>query len=324
MAVLLSGAVGCSAPARVRVPAAGPPAPIRVVAVQVLERGAATVRQVPLEEYVQGSIVAEFAPAAAGLALAGRMYEVQAIISRTYAITNTSRHAADGYGLCATTHCQRFEPSRLRTSRGAGAAAAAVQRTAGLVLWYDTAPARALYHADCGGQTSAAAIVWGGRNLPYLTSIVDDGPAAAAHSHWEYDVAHAAVLSALNRDPRTYVGDRLDTIVVLDRDAAGRAERVALHGRRETIVRGEVLRAVLTGAFGARTIRSTRFTVRRAGARFRFEGRGFGHGVGLCQAGALARLRAGADPAAVLQRYFPGTTLRRLRSAALRDATPPV
>ena len=96
----------------------------------------------------------------------------------------------------------------------------------------------------------------------------------------------------------------------LDRDQAGRAERIALGGAQERVVRGEVLREVLARAFGGRAIKSTWFDVRPERTLFVFEGRGFGHGVGLCQAGALARIRAGAKPAAVLQRYFPGYQAR--------------
>ena len=62
----------------------------------------------------------------------------------------------------------------------------------------------------------------------------------------------------------------------------------------------------LTRAFGPRALRSTRFDVRRTGAMFTFSGRGYGHGVGLCQAGAFARLRAGATPADVVRHYYPG------------------
>ena len=317
--VLLTGAAGCSAvPPRVAVPSAEPAVAVRVVAVQVVERGVATIRQVPLEEYVLGSVVAEFAPAVAEAGAVGRMYEVQAIISRTYAIANPARHAREGYDLCATTHCQLYEPARLQTSRWARLATEAVQRTAGMVLWYGTVAAQALFHADCGGYTSPAATVWGGRDYPYLAAVPDDGPAEAAHSTWQYEIPYAALLRALNGDPRTRVGDRLDTIEVLDRDAAGRAERIALHGRREAIVRGEDLRDVLARAFGPRSIRSTRFTIRRDGLRFTFDGSGFGHGVGLCQTGAFARLRSGTDPTAVLQRYFPGTTLLKLSSPAVR------
>jgi stage II sporulation protein D len=312
--LLLAACAACSSPdPRIALPAASRRDAPHVVAVLVREHGQPSIRHVPLEEYVHGSIVAEFAPAAAGLHLAERMYEVQAVISRTYAVTNPARHTREGYDLCATTHCQLYDPSRRRTSRWARAAADAVQRTSGLVVWYDAAPARAVFHADCGGHTSAAAAVWGGRDRPYLAAVPDDGPAEAAHSAWRYEAAHAAVLAAMNADPRTRVGDRLDTIEVLDRDRAGRAERIALHGRREAIVRGDDLRDVLTRAFGPRAVRSTRFTVRRDGPLFTFEGVGFGHGVGLCQAGALARLGAGATPTAVLQWYFPGTTLRTVQ-----------
>ena len=311
--LLLTAAAACSAPAgRLELPLPSKPPAARVLTVNVIERGKPSIRKVALEEYVQGSILSEFSPAAAELSLAERMYEVQAVISRTYAVTNLGRHARDGFDLCSTTHCQVYEPGRLRNSRWAQAAVEAARRTASVVLWYDTAPARAVFHADCGGHTSAAAAVWGGRDRPYLAAVPDDGAAASAHTRWQYDTSRAELLGALNADPRTNVGDRIDTIEVLDRDAAGRARQVALHGRREAIVSGEALREVLTRSFGPRAIRSTSFTVRREKSLFRFEGRGFGHGVGLCQAGAVARLRAGATPSAVLHQYFPGTTLRML------------
>jgi stage II sporulation protein D len=185
----------------------------------------------------------------------------------------------------------------------------AARATAGEVLWYDGAAADAVFHADCGGHTSAAADVWGGVAPPYLVGTADDGPAEAAHGAWRYDAPRGALQRALNADARTRVGPRLDGIQVLDRDPAGRAERVALHGSQERVVRGELLREVLTRALGARTIRSTWFDVHGDGEAIVFEGRGFGHGVGLCQAGALARIRAGARLPAVLQRYFPGTRL---------------
>jgi len=125
----------------------------------------------------------------------------------------------------------------------------------------------------------------------------------------KFEAQKSAVQRALNADPRTRIGARLDAIDVLDRDQAGRAERIALRGAQNRVVRGEELRDVLGQAFGDRAIKSTWFDVRAERTLFVFAGRGFGHGVGLCQAGALARIRAGAKPAAILQRYFPGTRL---------------
>lgn len=307
--LVAGAAAGCSAPAsRAALPSGTAPAP-RFLRVKVTEAGKTAVQRVPLEKYVQATILSEFAPPSGDPALIERMLEVQAVISRTYALAHLSRHARDGYDLCSTTHCQLFQPGRLRTSRWAPLAAQAIEQTASQVLWYESGPASALFHADCGGHTSRSSDVWGGAGRPYLVSVADDGPAGDAHSTWRYDATIAAVRMALNADSRTRVGARLDGITVLDRDRAGRAERVALHAGQDRIVRGDDLRDVLSRAFGARSIRSTWFEVRRDRTTLHFEGRGFGHGVGLCQAGALARIKAGARIPAVLQRYFPGTRL---------------
>lgn len=297
-------------------PAASPvarraaPAQVRV---RLVDAGVATVRQVPLEDYVRGAILSEYAPAAGDAGAVGRMYEVQAVLSRTYALSHLGRHARDGYDLCATSHCQLYDPSRIRTSRWAPAAADAVRKTAGTVLWFDRAAAAALFHADCGGHTSTPAAVWGGTPHAYLPAHADDGPAQDAHAGWRYQASHDAVRAALNADARTAVGRRLSGISIVERDEAGRGVRVRLDGERTREVRGEIVREALTRAFGARSIRSTRFDVAKQSAAWRFEGRGFGHGVGLCQAGALARIAAGATPATVFRRYFPGTRLVVLR-----------
>lgn len=309
-------AAGCTAPpSRSALPSGLPRIP-RFIRIGVREGNKLTIRKVPFETYVQATVLSEFAPPSGEPATVERMLEIQAVIGRTYALAHLGRHAADGYDLCSTTHCQLYEPSRLQTSRWAPQSSEAVRQTTGRVLWFDGAAASVLFHADCGGHTSGANEVWGGIGRPYLVSMADDGPAEDAHVTWRYEATRAAVLRALNADARTRVAARLDGIQVLERDGAGRAERIALHGASERIVRGEELREVLSAAFGARAVRSTWFDVSRRGQVFVFEGRGFGHGVGLCQAGALARIRAGEKVPSVLQIYFPGTKIVTLRAAA--------
>jgi stage II sporulation protein D len=265
------------------------------------------VRRVPLEAYVQGVILSELAPAASDRSVVERMFEVQALVSRTYALT--PRHTAAGYDVCATTHCQLYEPGRAGASPWRSAAEEAVRRTAGMILWFNDAPARVAYHADCGGRTSAAHDVWQGGDLAYLHSVGDDD-AGAPHAPWQFSADMARLRSALNADRRTRVGAFLNRIDVVKRDRVGRAQLIALDGERSPIVRGEEFRTVLSRAFGPRSLRSTWFAVARTAHGFQFSGRGFGHGVGLCQAGAFARLAAGANPAEVLQHYFPGTSVR--------------
>jgi len=117
----------------------------------------------------------------------------------------------------------------------------------------------------------------------------------------------------LDADPRTSVGGRLDSIDIVQSDAAGRALLVGLTGARSPVVRGEELRVILSRSFGPRSVRSPRFTVTRSGDEFIFAGTGIGHGAGLCQFGAMARLRAGASMRDVIGLYYPGTIIGRIR-----------
>ena len=283
------------------------------IRVGTIDRGRAVVVQVPLEEYVAAAALSEFAPPSGDLRTVERMLEVQSIISRTYAVAHLGRHAADGFDVCSATHCQLYEPGRLRTSRWAGAVAQAVERSRGQIVWYGDAPALAVFHADCGGRTIDARLVWSGPALPYLRSVKDDGPARDAHAKWEYAAPVDAILRALNADPRTTIGGYLRDLRVERRDH-GRALSVRLRGdTTATTIDAETLREVLARAFGPRTIKSTWFDVHTSRGTITFKGRGFGHGVGLCQAGALARIERGAKPDAVIKKYFPGTRIRTLR-----------
>jgi stage II sporulation protein D len=310
-AVLAASCAPAGPDVHVPEPARRAPEALRVL---VAEGRATVVHRVALEDYVQATILSEFAPTSGEVADVERMFEVQSVIGRTYAVAHLGRHAREGYDVCATTHCQLFDPSRRRTSRWAAAAASAATRTAGTVLWYGEAPANTLFHADCGGYTSDAATVWGGMAVPYLRAMEDGGDASAAHAAWQYEATADAVQRALSGDRRTNAGARLGAIAVVERDLAGRATRIRIEGSDIRDVRAEVFREVLSRAFGPRAIRSTRLTIARRGQGFAFTGRGFGHGVGLCQAGALARIRRGATLQAVLHRYYPGTTLVRMTS----------
>lgn len=294
---------------RIGMPGASVRTPPMMLRVQVREGQSLVVREVALEDYVAATALSEVHPDVADTAVAERMYEVQTVIARTYAITNRGRHAKDGFDLCSSTHCQLYEPARLTTSRWTQAARTASERTAGEVLWYADAAAHAVFHADCGGRTSAASAVWGGPGPIYLSGAKDEGPAANVHAAWSFETTVDSLRTALNSDPRTAVGAKLQNIEVAARDDAGRAEKILLRGSRTFVVRGEVFRDIVTRRLGAKTVKSTMFSVKKVRGGFSFAGRGFGHGVGLCQAGALARLRAGESPEDVLAHYFPGTAL---------------
>jgi stage II sporulation protein D len=258
------------------------------------------VEAIPLEAYVAAVIGAEmWAGPGATPAVARAALELQAVLSRTFVLASRGRHAVEGADVCTTTHCQVW-----RTPVSPSATAAALA-TAGSILTYEGRPAQALYHADCGGATSSAEAVWGGPAPPYLAGVRDDACRRLPERTWDLRLSGEALAAALDASPRTRVNGRLDGIRVLEHDPAGRARLVLLSGAVSPVVRGEELRM----AIGAGRFRSLRFAVTRDGPMFVFRGSGFGHGAGLCQRGAIARLAAGESVASVVRHYFPGVVV---------------
>jgi len=278
-----------------------------LVRIELAPRGA--VVTLGVEDYVVGSILAEADVRGLEADAAERVAQVQAILARTYALANRRRHSHEGFDLCSTTHCQVYRPSDTLSKDSLGLASSAARTTAGLVITHEGLPINALFHADCGGSTSDATVAWGGPTRPYLRATGDAFCLREAQTPWRFSLDGPALLRALNNDQRTRVGTHLDALQVAEEDRAGRVVNVVIRGERSVSVRGEELRHVLTGRFGPHSIRSARFSVERLGDQFVFEGRGLGHGIGLCQRGASARARAGHTATQIFHHYYPGTSL---------------
>ena len=302
VAAVLAGCGRAPVPSVPGSPAIGVPDTVRI---RVGDR----IVTVPLEEYVLGTALAEIGPANDTPDTVARLYQLQAILSRTYAVFHVGRHRAEGFDLCDSTHCQVYRPERIRTSPHAEAAARAVADTRGTILTYGVRPAEALFHADCGGHTAAAEVIWG-NPVPYLVGTADAVP-DKTHRVWSFSLSRDEIRAALDRSPETRVGDQLRSLRIVTRDPSGRAVQLEAAGDRVVTLRGERLRAAINQVHGAQAIRSTRFALNRDADTYRFTGTGWGHGVGLCQVGAMARLRRGEPVASVLSVYYPGVRLLR-------------
>jgi stage II sporulation protein D len=287
-------------PARVAAPTAAAPTRPTQVRVKVGDR----IVTVPLEDYVVGSALAEISPTGESPATVMKIFQVQSILARSYAVAHLGRHQSEGFDLCDTTHCQLYDPSRLKTSRFAQDAQVAAAATRGLLLWYGQRPAEALFHADCGGHTASPETIWGSTPVAYLQPLKDAVP-TLEHRTWQATMTREALRVALNADARSAVGRRLDGIKIQHGDVSGRAAEIALTGEHDFVIRGEELRTILNRTLGPKGLQSTRFTITRRGSTYVFDGSGYGHGVGLCQLGALVRARRGASPADILAYYFP-------------------
>ena len=296
--MVVAGACGPAAP---RLPGAAPSGLPPRLRVQVQ----GSVSSVSLEQYVLGAALSEVTPTGESDAAVNTIYEVQAIIARTYAVAHLGRHLSEGFDLCDKTHCQLYQPGRIQTSRFAASARRAVVATTGHILRHSGRPAEALFHSDCGGRTTTPADAWGGSKLPYLPEQPDEMP-DGTHRSWQFVASNHEWTTILRGDPRTDPGGPLRGLIVTRTDGSGRAAEVEITGSQIRRVTGSVLRSVVTGAKGDRSLMSTRFSVSSTPTGFRLAGSGFGHGVGLCQVGAIARARRGDSVTAILSHYYPG------------------
>ena len=308
---IAAGTTRCATTPRPAPPATRPSATL-TLRVEVVVGGEQRIQTMPLEEYVRGSVPAEMPLAEPDDAVADRLARLQAILARTYALANRDRHASEGFDLCSTTHCQVYRPPERQPDAIAHLVAAAVDRTRGLIITDGNGPIQALFHADCGGHTSAATDVWGGPAPGYLDGVRDRVCVTTPRDDWHLALDIDPLRRILNTTPDTAVGQRLDQIAVVSRDPAGRATRVGVTGEKHRVVRGERLRAVISGQLGPRAFRSTLFVLEQLDDRIEFSGHGFGHGVGLCQTGAIVRARRSEAVDSILAHYYPGTWLEAI------------
>lgn len=235
------------------------------------------VEEVPLDDYVAGVVDAEAPPDASP-----GFRRTLAIAARTWLRHNQRRHAADGFEVCDLTHCQVF-----REGRATGRAAA--EDTRGIILaGRDGRPIDAEYSASCGGRLESG-----------------PDPAGVAHADsWRASLDAADLSRALR--PLGIDGATIEHLAVAARTPSGRARTIVVRTRRDHTIDAEAFRLAVGRALGWQHLKSTWFTVEPSSRGFVFEGRGHGHGRGLCVRGAIAMGEGGASVERVLAAYFPG------------------
>jgi stage II sporulation protein D len=262
-----------------------------------VRRGAAgldVVNALPIEEYVAAVTGAEMP-----LAFPPEALRAQAVAARTFAVFKKVEAVAEGrpWHLGATVLDQVYRGAAVDAR-----ARAAAESTAGEVLVYEHAPIEAYFHSSCGGRTERGADALG-RDLPYLTSVACGACDASPRRRWSVRIPGAELARVVQ------LAGPVRTARVVARTRSGRAERVELGDGRRKVALGAV---DLRQRLGFDRLPSLAFDVRASGSAVVFEGRGSGHGAGLCQWGAAGLARAGEEYRAILARYYPGTELVRM------------
>lgn len=291
-------------------------------------RGKVTVAtRVRLETYLLGVVPGEIGALKDSLLEAGR---AQAVAARSYSLFYRGRRGGEGFDLYSTVEDQVYGP--IDSERPL--ATRCVTSTAGLVALADGGPIRANYHATCGGMLAEAWEAWPTEPRSYLVSHRDTGWGSGDHCatapNFRWRETWTAEEFAANVErfgptqqvlmPAPGLGDLTD-VRVLSRSRSGRVWQLVVTGSRgEVLIPAYSIRQVLRR--GGRTdqiLRSNFFKIaleRDPGSgrvlRVVASGAGSGHGVGLCQVGALNMARAGAKADEILQHYYTGAELKRL------------
>jgi len=294
----------------------------------------AVVNLVVLEDLLKGLVPSEIFARAHVEAL-----KAQAVTARGEVLAKVGqKHLADPYLLCSEQHCAVYKGK----SGEVPSTNAAVQATRGEALFgQDGRLVDSVYSAICGGHTEHNDVVWGGpanahlRGRPDLLDI--RGPPPPGLSPAELEAWLAAELPAAcrlstfanaskYRWEKRFTAEEVDMLTadlgigrvmamaVTDRGISGRARLLTLSGEEgATQLRGE-----LTIRKRFSNLNSAAFTVRpEKDARgaitgWAFRGAGWGHGVGMCQVGAIGRAEAGQDYRAILRHYFNGAEVSPL------------
>lgn len=284
-------------------------------------RGVTAVNHVGLEEYLLAVVGGEMGRRGPADAEALR---AQAIVSRTYALRHRGRRRADGFDYYATVADQVYFGVGVENPL----ARDAVDATRGVVVTWRGAPIDAFFFSTCGGHTEMSTEVFRGAERPYLRSVADadaDGTAYCAISpryRWREEWTGSALRDALRRYLPGETGiapgrvTRVRDIRVADRTVSGRVRHLVVSlPDGDVAVPSPSVREVLRPSSGD-LLRSTAFSLRASVdggqvERLVVEGSGAGHGVGMCQWGAVGRARAGQRHEEIIAAYYPGTTLER-------------
>lgn len=245
-----------------------------------------------IETYLEGVVSSE---GGSGHRLA--YYEAQAVISRTYALNNINRHQNENFALCERVHCQAY----LNKRTGTALIDTAVQHTKGYVLldanahYYPT-----FFHANCGGQTCEPQYIWN-EQINGLTTFQDTFCIHTKQATW---VKSIPLQDWTNFLVKKYNFPLTDSMSVALLQSFVQPQRMAFYLHP---VYGIPLRD-LREQF---KLKSTFFDAVVVGSEVMLYGKGFGHGVGLCQEGAMQMAKKGYAFDQILQYYYPGASLTK-------------
>ncbi|MFZ0280432.1 MAG: SpoIID/LytB domain-containing protein [Bacteroidales bacterium] len=234
-----------------------------------------------IEQYVAGVVKAEGGP---GWKI--EYFKSQALLVRSYIYKYFNRHTLDRYNLCDNTHCQAF----YGITTDSVIIKAALATKGMVVLDHDSVLITSAFHSNCGGETSVSEDVWLA-GYPYLKKVIDPYCTSSRNAKWSKTMTLEKWREYINKcgyssgssDPSVYNFSQITRLPDY---------RVGSFSLPFTRVRNDL------------SLRSAFFSVLVNGDSVTLKGRGFGHGVGLCQEGAMEMASRGFNFRQIIDFYF--------------------
>jgi stage II sporulation protein D len=286
------------------------------------DSGALVVNRLSMDDYLRGVVPLEIGNRTAAEFAA---VQAQAVAARTYAYKHLNEGRA--FDMYSTVQDQVYGGVDAEKPQ----ADSAIMTTADVVVLYAGQPITTPYHSTCGGSTAGVSEVWYDQpDQPYLRPVSDKIPGSdhyycdpSPRFSWTQSFDGPGLravmekyLAVYTKAPKTGVGRIID-IREQGRTPSGRVAALLVQTDSGTYtLRANDIRFVLRDPKGA-ILNSTYFTFMKESngtevSGLDISGRGYGHGIGMCQWGAIGRARAGQNYRTILETYYRGTTVGRI------------
>jgi stage II sporulation protein D len=240
------------------------------------------INKIDMEKYIASVIEAE-----GGNSAPDEYYKAQAVLIRTFTIKNMYKHAEEGFNLCDGVHCQAYK-GRLTQHNSILTAA---RSTAGKVITdNESVIIMSPFHSNCGGETCTAGQYWQ-KDLPYLQSVKDPFCLKSSYAVWTTTIERKTWINYINNSVSNNVNyqnynftfqmpHRTKFIIINGIELNMRSIREYFH------------------------LKSAFFSVKDTGKEILITGKGYGHGIGMCQQGAMEMARVGYTWLDIIHFYF--------------------
>ena len=247
-----------------------------------------------VEEYIAGVVKAE-----GGTGKNKEYFKTQAVIARTYMYKYFDKHSADRYNVCDNTHCQAYNGLSSDTLINRAA-----METQGLVILApDSSLIISAFHSNCGGETSSSEDVWL-TNQKYLRSVVDPYCLSSRNAVWEKSISLKDWLVFMKKSGFNGSTDDPSVFSFLQRS------RVTDYRTGSFTIPLRTIRTEMN-------LRSAFFSVIPDGDSIILKGKGYGHGVGLCQEGAMTMATKGFNYRQIIDFYYFGVFISDIKNAVI-------